>query len=308
MDKENEKKLIDEYSERLFEEFCDADADITDPRVSNEMLSEIKLRSGIRKEKSKPVFRIVRVLRYAAILLLPVVSAISVYGIMEKRSAERELLCDSQFAVIEADTGQRASAILPDGTKVWLSSGSKISYSRDFNGGNRNVELSGEAYFDVVKNEAVPFTVNAGDLKIKVLGTDFNVKAYKDASTVSATLVRGAIEATTPGGTYRQYPDQKLVFSRVNGTTQIVDVEDSGMASSWKEGILYYDNQSLGEIAEDLQRIYGVKLIFANPGIAKMKFSGSIPDGYSNLGTVLRYISIAASLDCRVDGDIVRIK
>ena len=82
MDKENEKKLIDEYSERLFEEFCDADADITDPRVSNEMLSEIKLRSGIRKEKSRPVFRIVRVLRYAAILLLPVVSAISVYGIM----------------------------------------------------------------------------------------------------------------------------------------------------------------------------------------------------------------------------------
>ena len=150
--------------------------------------------------------------------------------------------------------------------------------------------------------------MNAGDLKIKVLGTEFNVKAYKDASTVSATLVRGAIEATTPGGTYRQYPDQKLVFSRVNGTTQIVDVEDSGMASSWKEGILYYDNQSLGEIAEDLQRIYGVKLIFANPGIAKMKFSGSIPDGYSNLGTVLRYISIAASLDCRVDGDIVRIK
>ena len=92
--------------------------------------------------------------------------------------------------------------------------------------------------------------MNAGDLKIKVLGTEFNVKAYKDASTVSATLVRGAIEATTPGGTYRQYPDQKLVFSRVNGTTQIVDVEDSGMASSWKEGILYYDNQSLGEIAE----------------------------------------------------------
>lgn len=307
MDKENGKILIDDYSDRLFEEFRDADGDITDPRLSNEMLSEIRLRAGIGAQKKVHRIWNVRVLRYAAMLLLPLLAGFSVYSVMDRRSAERDSVCATQFAEIEAGPGQRASATLPDGTRVWLSSGSKISYSRDFNEHNRDITLSGEAYFDVTRNEKVPFMVNAGDLTVKVLGTEFNVKAYEDATTVSATLVRGSIEATTPGGTYRQYPDQKLVFNRANGTTQIIDVEDAGNVASWKDGVLYYDNQTLGEIAEDIHRIYGVNVVFSNPEIAKMKFSGSIPDGYSNVSTVLKYISIAASLNCRTEGDIVTI-
>lgn len=307
MEKENGKKLIDEYSERLFEDFRGTDGDITDPRLSNEMFSEILLRTGLSREKKKHSVWNVKLLRYAAVLLLPLVTGWTVYTVMEKRSEEQVSVYASQLAEVEAGPGQRACATLPDGTKVWLSSGSKISYSRDFNEHNRDVELTGEAYFDVTRNEAIPFMVDAGDLTIKVLGTEFDVKAYEDAATVSATLVRGSIEATTPGGTYRQYPDQKLVFNRSNGTTQIIDVEDTEMVSSWKEGVLYYDNQTLGEIAEDLHRIYGVNVIFEAPEMAKMKFSGSIPDGYSNVGTVLKYISIAASLKCNVDGDRVTI-
>ncbi len=317
MDKER-KKIIDDHSDQLFTDFLASDSDITEPRMSDGMLSEILLRTGLDSRKSghgrtdhkrTGSFRFsgALLLRYAAMLLLPFAAGLSVYGIMTKRATERSVASAEQVAEIVSEPGQRASAILPDGTEVWLSSGSRISYSMNFNETNRDVALSGEAYFDVTKNEKIPFRVNAGDLKITVLGTEFNVKAYDDAGTVSATLVRGSIEALTPTGSYRQSPDQKIVYDRNSGTTQIFDVVDAGAASSWKRGILHYDNQALKEIAEDLRRIYGVNVVFRKQELAQMKFSGSIPGGYSDIGTVLRYISIAASLNCRYDDNTVVI-
>ena len=306
MEKER-KQIIDEWSDRLFKDFLCSDADITEPRTSEEMLSEILLRTGLGHRKSWIRSHWVSLLRYAAILILPLAAGLSVWGIMTKQASEYSQICSTQMAEIVAEPGQRASAILPDGTQVWLSSGSRIAYSRNFNEVNRDVALSGEAYFDVTRNEKVPFHVNAGELKITVLGTEFNVKAYDDAGSVSATLVRGAIEALTPTGSYRQSPEQKLVYDRDSGTTQIIDVSDAGKSSSWRQGILYYDSQPLWEIAEDLHRIYGVNVVFRDSELSNIKFSGSIPDGYSNLDTVLRYISIAASLNCRRDEKTVTI-
>lgn len=308
MDKDNGKQLIDDYSDRLFDDFKGCSPDIDDPRASREMLSEIMLRTGLDRKPSGRRVRFMACVRYAALFLIPLAVGFSVYFAMDRKLDEHSGECAGQFSEIAAGPGQRASATLPDGTKVWLSSGSRISYSRNFNENERDVFLSGEAYFDVARDEHLPFKVTAGELKIKVLGTEFNVKAYEDAETLYATLVRGSVEAETPTGTYRQSPDQQIVFSRVNRTTQLLDIENAEQVSSWKDGTLYYDNQSLGEIAADIRRIYGVDVVFADAGLAALKFSGSIPDGFTDIGTVLRYISIAASLNCSCDGTSVTIR
>ncbi|HKP32519.1 MAG TPA: FecR family protein, partial [Chitinophagaceae bacterium] len=112
--------------------------------------------------------------------------------------------------------GSRTKLVLPDGSSVWLNAGSKLTYSKDFGTKDRNVTLTGEAFFDVVSNEEVPFEITTPTLQIKVLGTAFNVKSYPSEKTSETTVIRGRVEIISnqrPNEKFVLKPNEKLVVS-----------------------------------------------------------------------------------------------
>src|SRR3984957_19558734 len=119
---------------------------------------------------------------------------------------------------IISKSGARTKLMLPDGSQVWLNSGSKLTYSNAYNNNTREVELEGEAYFDVSKDLERPFIVHASSLNIKALGTAFVVKSYPQDETVEATLLRGIIEVSRKdypdGSKVILKPNEKLIFSK----------------------------------------------------------------------------------------------
>ncbi|RYF89259.1 MAG: hypothetical protein EOO03_06425, partial [Chitinophagaceae bacterium] len=127
----------------------------------------------------------------------------------------------AQNAVAKAEVatrnGSRSKVLLPDGTNVWLNSGSKLTYSREMDlGKTREVTLTGEAFFDVVKNEKRPFIIHTSRMKVKVLGTRFNVKAYEEDKTTETSLINGSVEVfikAAPGRRFLLKPNEKLVLA-----------------------------------------------------------------------------------------------
>lgn len=159
-----------------------------DEEVYERLYTRIKENIESREKKSHRRFSFVPMLRWAAVVCLPIIAALAVY----------ELGLDSKVdtlpLVVTAESGERAKVQLPDGTKVNINSASQISYPHDFNGKKRIVELDGEAYFEVTPDKERPFVVKAAGLEITVLGTAFDVCAYKDDSEVSVVLLTGKVD------------------------------------------------------------------------------------------------------------------
>src|SRR5437773_11061947 len=139
----------------------------------------------------------------------------SYFFIFQRKNTQSKAVAINE---IEAKKGARSYMLLPDGTKVWLNSDSKLEYKDNFNDSIREVTLSGEAYFDVVKDAAHPFIVHTSDIDIRVLGTAFNVKSYPKESSIETTLIHGLIEVTNkklPGSPkVILNPHEKLVFRK----------------------------------------------------------------------------------------------
>jgi len=203
--------------------------------------------------------------------------------------------------------GSRTNITLPDGSDVWLNAGSKLTYSSDFSR-NREVSLAGEAFFDVRKLDKREFVVNASELRIRVLGTSFNVKSYPEEDVIETTLVRGKIEVESledQAGvrTVMLDPNQKLVYRKSTGRTDIARVQDKQPSggnthvqtsapdnmqvvrnvdtekySSWKEGKLIINSEYLGELAIKLERYYNVEIVFRDDSIKKFKYSGTLEE------------------------------
>lgn len=198
--------------------------------------------------------------------------------------------------------GKKDKVILPDGTQVWLNGQSKLSYSKDFGLKNREVRLSGEAYFDVVKNENLPFYITTADIKIKVTGTAFNLKAYPDESITETSLVRGKVEVTVnarPSEKYILHPNEKLVVRDQEPTTdkgtntlngrvkrtlpfiqlqklQLPDNDSIISEASWVYNRLIFDDDSFEQIAKKMTRWYGVEVTIQDPNIAAIHFNYQI--------------------------------
>ncbi|GAC1439199.1 MAG: hypothetical protein NVSMB63_04350 [Sediminibacterium sp.] len=208
---------------------------------------------------------------------------------------------------VVAKKGARSKMLLPDGSTVWLNSESKLRYSSNsFNGTNREVELSGEAFFDVVKDPRHPFIVHTSKIDILVLGTAFNVKSYPEASTIEATLIRGLIEVVKKGqpNAPRLYlhPLEKLVYTKepdsVTAAPQTATVSHQGIKAradkeekdiaismvaknlpdsvlpetSWIYHKLIFDGESFAEMAKRMERWFNIKLVLEDEKVANYRF------------------------------------
>ena len=249
-----------------------------DEEVYERLYTRIKEDIESREKKSHRRFSFVPMLRWAAVVCLP---------------------------IIAAESGERAKVQLPDGTKVNINSASQISYPHDFNGERRIVELDGEAYFEVTPDKERPFVVKAAGLEITVLGTAFDVCAYKDDSEVSVVLLTGKVDVASESDRYVMQPDEKLVYDRNTGTMQVGKVYSKEYVE-WTDGNLRFENESLENIVKVLSRVYNVKIVFdsAFPE-GQYFFTGSIGSG--GITNALDILSMTSSLHYEVRDSVIML-
>lgn len=156
--------------------------------------------------------------------------------------------------------GETKHIFLPDSSEIWINAGSNIKYPKAFTANQRLVYLEGEAYFSVKKNQAKPFIVKTEQLSVRVLGTKFNVKAYPDASTATATLTSGKVEVCTPNRQHKTLkPNEQLTY---NINTSSIDIENISPAETdaWLSGQLLFINSSFKEMIQTLERHFNITI------------------------------------------------
>jgi transmembrane sensor len=211
---------------------------------------------------------------------------------------------NSQAAGISSEVstrnGSRTSMVLPDSTQVWLNAGSRITYDKNYGVTNREVTLTGEAFFDVARNAGRPFVIHTARIDIKVLGTRFNVKSYPSDRTTEATLIRGSIEISIkdrPTEKIILKPNEKLVVANDDSTLHRNNFTQPGVAAneslvmirkptyeintgavietSWVENKLIFQDEAFKDLARQMERWYGVSFRFTNPRQEEWRFTGN---------------------------------
>jgi transmembrane sensor len=206
---------------------------------------------------------------------------------------------------ISINPGSRTKIQLPDGSAVWINSGSKLTYGDSFKGGDREVELDGEAYFDVVKDADHPFIVHTSGIDIKVLGTAFNVKAYRTDPLIEATLIHGSIEVINknrPGTptimlkpleklVYNKYPvtdprDQRAAVTIPDPDAYSITIkplnkeieENEIVETAWVYNKLAFEDEKFEDLLLKMERWYNLTIIIENEKLKNHRISGSFVD------------------------------
>jgi ferric-dicitrate binding protein FerR (iron transport regulator) len=211
------------------------------------------------------------------------------------------------YAYVETPSGQKSHMVLPDGTKVWLNSGSKIIYSNDYNKTLRIVKLTGEAFFDVVHNSQHPFIVETGLINVEVLGTAFDVHAYGDDSTIEVSLVRGSVSvrsAIDQSQIALLQPNQKVVINKANLLCALSNCNATD-ESIWINNKLRFDSASPEEIFKQLNRWYGVDIAFAN---APLHTRYWLTLKSESLTETLQLINKISPINYTINGEEVHVK
>ena len=194
--------------------------------------------------------------------------------------------------------GSKTNLLLPDGTSVWLNAGSCLTYDSLYGSSFREVTLSGEGYFDVVKNPKKSFIIHTGKINIRVLGTVFNVKSYPGEKSIETSLINGSIEVSFPSQPSEKIilkPNQKLIIDKtdsrpinkanpsMNDETLLVHIRpinkigaDSLIAETgWMQNRLYFNNMSFEELLKNMERKYGVSFQVTEISLDTIHFTGS---------------------------------
>ncbi|MEO8766549.1 MAG: FecR family protein [Ginsengibacter sp.] len=178
---------------------------------------------------------------------------------------------------------------LADGSKVWLNAASSLRFPSTFKGIERVVDLTGEAYFEVAKNKEKPFHVRTGEMEVTVLGTHFNVNAYKDENTIKTSLLEGAVKITSGSTSQFLKPGQQAVLDSKN--KMIIANVNMDEVMAWKNGLFQFKGADIATIMREISRWYNVEVIFRGK-IATRSFEGKISRN-SRLSEVLRILELS---------------
>ncbi|MDR2773533.1 MAG: DUF4974 domain-containing protein [Tannerella sp.] len=243
------------------------------------------------------------VLRYlgytaAAVVLLIVVSYVSY-----RHGGEQ---VKNRFAdiVIEAPKGAKTKMFLPDGTLVWLNASSKIIYSQGFGVSDRNVDLTGEGYFEVTGNAKLPFRVKTGELQVNVLGTKFNFSNYPDNEEAIVSLIEGKVQVRNLMNVNEEKnmsPDEKAFLNKKTGQMRILS-HKTFPSSEWTNGYLCFDNELLPDIVKALERSYDVKISIADKSLETARFYSDFSQQEQNIEDILRLLKSTKKLTYTTEG------
>ena len=224
-------------------------------------------------------------------------SNIQVKGNVVYYEENKDSVTLGEYNMIRTPLGGEYSLTLADGTKVWLNAMSELRYPVAFGEGVREVELKGEAYFEVEKNEGKPFIVKTDEFNVRVLGTSFNISAYLDSPLAHTTLCSGHVrinDRTNPGKEVDILPGEQLLFHRDNREISVREV-DTDVFVSWREGFFQFDNNTVEEVFTILQRWYNIQVFYANVEVRQELFTGKLPR-FDNLQIIIDLIERVSDL------------
>lgn len=280
--------------------------------------------------RSNRVLYLRRAIIAASVVALIVITALWLRPVPMAAVAKKDVR--EPASEISTRYGSKTNIVLPDGSKVWLNAGSKIVYDNDFGEVSREVQLTGEAYFDVVHNENKPFLIHTVAMDIKVLGTEFNVKSYPDEETTETSLIHGSIEVTLKDRKANRIilkPNQKLVVSNDQatdsvetetrkkqrsqshetlfslGTLNYFSLDSTIMETSWVDNRLIFEDESFEEIAVRMTRWYGLNFSFEDEQIRALRFTGNFKD--ETIDDALKAMQITADFRFKISDKKVSI-
>ncbi|MCW0483090.1 FecR family protein [Gaoshiqia sediminis] len=261
-------------------------------RVLDKLHHRINLEKPVSATALQRYYRLFS--KVAAILLIPALITIALLAYL---STDRLGSVDA-WAEIHSPIGTRTKFQLPDGTVGWLNSGSVIKYPVSFLS-SRHVEVSGEAWFDVVHRESDPFYVKTPWFQVKVLGTQFNVISYEDEKTAEVILERGKVQVTGVDTKFKNTlePDQHLVYDKSARQTFQTRI-DAKSYTSWKDGLMIFKNEPMAEIARRLERRYHAEIILHSDSLKTSVFRATFQD--EDLDEICRMLSTVAPIRYKI--------
>lgn len=249
-----------EVKEEAMKQIWSETSNWMDDRPLNQAFDRFNQQRTLSSEFSIVTYRLKHILKYAAILIFPILIGFGVWWTTSYQYAKNMALTD-----FNVSQGHIETLILSDGTQVKLNAGSTLSYPQHFStfAHSREVYLDGEAFFKVAHQEKQPFIVHIGNLKVKVLGTQFNIKAYSAEENVTTTLAQGKVLVYENKQSMTILPGEQVVYNRVKGMMKKQRIENDGY-SQWMRGRLYFDQVPLKTIIADLQRRYNIQMNIAS--------------------------------------------
>ena len=294
-------------------------------------LSHKWLRVGV---KSREKVRMNKYFKLAASWLLFFGIGSVVTLLLTENPAEPIAVTENRITEISTPLGARSKISMPDNTQVWLNAGTTVSYTQDYGQHTRTINLKGEAFFDVAKDSQHPFIVNTEGVVVYALGTRFNVKAYPEEKTISATLETGKIDIKTSSMSDKKErillkPKDKLIYHKETRETEkytespeekvkpakssqakfkdisVLSNVRTELSTSWKDPRWIIDREPLSSLAPMLERRFNLKIIFGDDLIRKYKFTGTIEN--ETINQLMNALKLTAPLDFQISKDTLRL-
>lgn len=284
----------------------------------------------------KPVGKLLKPHKYIWLYAAASVIFILGFGYLLKSHFDLDSSFKTDIQQVFVKPGSKSKIILPDGTVVRLNGSSRLSYHKDFNKNVREVDLEGEAYFDVTKDARHPFIVHTSGIDIKVLGTLFDVKSYQQDSTIETTLLRGSIEVYTKDDPSAPRvilkPNEKLIYRKkvdkevpqqkntdAVSSKKITPDEDILISTlpankpdslreetSWLYNKLIIDGDDFKKMAEKMERWYGVKIEILSPELEEYHFNGIFEN--ETIEQALDALQLTVKFKYKINNNVVEIK
>lgn len=239
----------------------------------------------------------------AAILFVPLATIMTIMLARPKAEPVR-------WTEVVVPAGETREIVLPDGTNCRLNAGSRITYPEVFSGNERHVFLDGEVFAEVTHDESRPFIIESGDLTLAVLGTTFDFKSYRDSRCAEVSLVEGAVNLSFNTGEelreVRLSPGDIVQVDRKTETFDLSHFTTKDYAPFDENGQIYFSNLPLGDIAQDLSRIFGEKVYVEDSALADTRFIAFFNNDES-LSDILSALCAGGSMKVRKHGEFYAI-
>jgi transmembrane sensor len=271
------------------------------------------------KGRIKPLFK--RQWAAAAVLLLGMAGGLLYAYKLQHNDQVFKLVMHK----VQVPYGTTQKLIMPDGTKVVLNAGSTFTYPETFSKNTRDVNLKGEAFFEVTKNAKKPFLVHTSKLIVKVLGTVFNVKAYDDDKTIETTLLKGKVQVelkNNPEKTIVLLPNEKLMVANNRPQGHIAAAKGHNEAkieyqvitlpevkpdeikeTAWLDNRILFTNEVFEDVAKQIERKYNVQVVFEDPALKTEQISGLLDK--ESLPNAMQLIEQTTPFNFRIEGKVL---
>lgn len=279
------------------------DKDLLKTVMDNTDIPSDEIYRNIEKRLSKKKY--LKIFRYAAAILLPLI--VLGWGIM-RLDDHVSLFGDTEYVEVYVPKGEHLQVMFHDGSKAYLNSDTKVRYPKKFGLSDRKIFLDGEGYFTIEKNSQRPFIIEMDSIKVKVLGTTFNLHAYSSENTISLNLDNGKVNLypISNNKEFSLMPGERIVYNKYSGDCQITSNISGIPASSWKDDIIYLKEKPLADVLRVLDRKYNIQFKIEDKESLKYNYTILISKN-TPLAKVLYDLEQIAPVSFQQDGDSIKV-